>query len=654
MTFTAVEKDPWIVTVDEIRRRTAAHAASANQNIEPMTVEAIKRDPWNAVILDLGNATVEVAGLASLMAGYCAWRCDEMATAAAAQAERDDWLSFADKARERAEEAKRIVSERDPPGPLTIEAIDRDPRNAIRRELPDDASPALLKRVIEAVREVRQSFETMPWTRYADEVRDAIETRERLAEQRLAATETVPRRDAANENARTAQEREKHGGAAHAPEQEKGPSHGPPRGPQPEIKPLGQTAGEMRLAWQLTKTGAQFAQAVEDRGLILVHVSREEAADSYRAREYAKAIKHQNRALKEGFAVVDRRGSVYRVDQRTTGDLWEEIQKKLGGIDRRELLSVDQARDAMKEARKAEFAEKKQAEREAAWIEQQKARPATKLEQAIIAADKKAGRDHALFAAELGEAGITLARVTASDVKALDALRKDQDLAAAAGEELRRLTIFANVREGELCVVTKLGDVLPLNQQRMADLRTFAAPAPASPSRSTEIVAGGGDPKSILALPSVTEQRAVFEIDAELLAEFWRSNTQARAIDRQAALDRRLVRLATAAAIDRQEAITGSLQEAKQGVIAVAEQGIDIGDPRRKRHSRRHRRHARKSPRLCRRLHRAAAAADPRAGAADGNRRRAASRDRGADHPARRRAGGAFPRDRGRGPRPPA
>ena len=75
------------------------------------------------------------------------------------------------------------------------------------------------------------------------------------------------------------------------------------RGQQPEIK--------IRCAWQLTKTGEQFAQAIEDRGLILVYVSREEAA---------KPINRQNRALKEGFAVVDRRGNVYQVDQGTTGD----------------------------------------------------------------------------------------------------------------------------------------------------------------------------------------------------------------------------------------------------------------------------------------------------------------------------------------------
>ena len=302
--------------------------------------------------------------------------------------------------------------------------------------------------------------------------------------------------------------------------------------------------------------------------MILVHVSREEAADSYRAREYAKAINRQNRALKEGFAVVDRRGTVTRIDQRATGDHWEEIQKKLGGIDRRELLSVDQAREAMKEARKAEWAEKKR-------IEWEKARPATKLEQAIMAADKTAGRDDALFAAELGQEGIALARATAADLKALDALRRDQDLALAAGEEPRRLSILANVMEGELCVVTKLGDVIPLNQQHMAalDNRSFAG-APAS-SRSTELVAG--DPKSSVVLPSVTDARYTFALSADLLAEFWRSINEGHAADRQDAFERRIMRFETGQAIDRQEAIAGSLQEAKQGVIGVAEQAVDTG-----------------------------------------------------------------------------
>ena len=149
---------------------------------------------------------------------------------------------------------------------------------------------------------------------------------------------------------------------------EKTPSQAPEKGPQPEIKPLGVTAGEVRTAWTITRhRGAdELVEDLEKRGLIMVHISREEAAASYRARDYAKSIKRQNRALKEGFAVVDSRGNVTRIDQRATGDLWAEIEKRLSLINRDELLSVAQAREVQRDARKIEFAERKQAERDAA------------------------------------------------------------------------------------------------------------------------------------------------------------------------------------------------------------------------------------------------------------------------------------------------
>ena len=131
------------------------------------------------------------------------------------------------------------------------------------------------------------------------------------------------------------------------------PSDGRARGPQPEIKPLGKTAGEIRLAWRLTATAAQFAQEIEKRGLILVHVTPEQAQESHRKPAFAKAVGRQNRALREGFAVVDQRGNVTRIDQRTTGDLRAEIDKRLGGIDRDALMNVNDARQVMADANKA-------------------------------------------------------------------------------------------------------------------------------------------------------------------------------------------------------------------------------------------------------------------------------------------------------------
>ena len=317
----------------------------------------------------------------------------------------------------------------------------------------------------------------------------------------------------------------------------KTPSQAPEKAPQPEIKPLGVTAGEVRMAWQTTRhrDAAALVEDLEKRGLIMVHVSREEAAASYRARDFAKSIKRQNRALKEGFAVVDARGSVTRIDQRVTGDLWAEIEKRLGRIDRAELLSVAQAREVQRDARKIEFAERKQAERDAA-------RPITETEQKILDAAATAGNDREKFAAELDAAGIGLARVTASDIKALDALRQDAELgrvmAAATGDEKPRSPRLDDVREGELAAVMKDGSVVRLNQQHMARLeyRNFPAPHAATsrtekgdsevadasgkrttahPSETENFKEGGIGP-----LPSIIELRAKFEIERDDAAKF--------------------------------------------------------------------------------------------------------------------------------------
>jgi hypothetical protein len=276
----------------------------------------------------------------------------------------------------------------------------------------------------------------------------------------------------------------------------KTPSQAPEKAPQPEIKPLGVTAGEVRMAWQTTRhrDAAALVEDLEKRGLIMVHVSREEAAASYRARDFAKSIKRQNRALKEGFAVVDARGSVTRIDQRVTGDLWAEIEKRLGGIDRAELLSVAQAREVQAEARKIEFAERKQAERDAA-------RPVTDTEQKILDAAATAGRDGEKFSAALDKAGIGLARVTASDIKALDALRQDAELgrviAGSSDEQQQRSPILEHVRESEVAAVKSDGTVIRLNQQHLA-----------------------GVVSHLENLPSVVELRAKFEIGRDEAVKF--------------------------------------------------------------------------------------------------------------------------------------
>jgi hypothetical protein len=372
------------------------------------------------------------------------------------------------------------------------------------------------------------------------------------------------------------------------------PSQAPEKGQQPEIKPLGVTAGEVRTAWTITRhRGAdELHEEFERRGLILVHVSRDEAAQSYRSRDFAKAIKRQNRALKEGFAVVDGRGNVTRIDQRATGDLWAEIEKRLGAIDRDELLTVAQAREVQRDARKIEFAERKQAERDAA-------RPITDTEQKILDAAATAGRDREKFAAELDYAGIGLARVTSTDVKALDALRQDAELArmmaAATGDEKPRSPRLDDVREGELAAVMKDGSVVRLNQQHMARLEYGNFPAPdagtsrtekgdsevadpsgkrttAHPSETGNFKAGGIGP-----LPSIIELRAKFEIERDEAAKFQQGMID---IQLQRATDTTAERLAAIQnRADAQEIrhVVHSVEDAAMLPIAGAGDVIDKG-----------------------------------------------------------------------------
>ena len=90
--------------------------------------------------------------------------------------------------------------------------------------------------------------------------------------------------------------------------------------PAPEKRPLGETAAQINAAWtethnpsdNLAASAAAFRQAIENRGPILVYVSADEAQASSRAKSFATAIDRQNRALREGFAVVDARGTVNR------------------------------------------------------------------------------------------------------------------------------------------------------------------------------------------------------------------------------------------------------------------------------------------------------------------------------------------------------
>ena len=313
--------------------------------------------------------------------------------------------------------------------------------------------------------------------------------------------------------AAAAQEQEKHGAAADGQGRENKPASGPQR-PAPSEN-LSKTAGDMRMAWSLSRDADQLTEALAMRGIGTARVTAEEAYESQRNHAFAKEIGNRAPVYREGEIVaVNGFGSVYRFNEHTTGQLRDEIEKRLAGIDPAELMSIADTKEAMREADRAAYAEARE-----------RARPATAMEQRIIDCREKAEQlgaeivpegselgeletvhGAAAFAGRLDQAGIAIVRVTQADEIALAALRQDQDmqrLAAETNREARRSCHFDDVKAGEIAAVDRSGNVHRLNHYRL-DLEAL---------ESTLLEAGNDR------LPSVTEARAAFETKRERAAE---------------------------------------------------------------------------------------------------------------------------------------
>ncbi|MGZ8245239.1 MobQ family relaxase [Methylomagnum sp.] len=245
--------------------------------------------------------------------------------------------------------------------------------------------------------------------------------------------------------------------------------------PEPEQQKeqaLGRTAGEIRLAYSLTDSGKGFAEALEDRGLILAEVTaadlapwenrrelesllyqqkkgvwtvakgglealnekqREKAAAAYQKWDHKdkadlktyveKVQKHKaeritelkgivaNEPTPEGpplpwyikqgdLVVINERGHLTRLTERTTGDDRDELDKYLATVDRAPLLNVSDAHAVALEARAAtlqhrqaartaDVLERQAAERER--LEEQHAEARAKIEQNPDLADSAKG-----------------------------------------------------------------------------------------------------------------------------------------------------------------------------------------------------------------------------------------------------------------------
>jgi hypothetical protein len=302
---------------------------------------------------------------------------------------------------------------------------------------------------------------------------------------------------------------------SYAPLQTEEPAH--------EAKPepaLGKTAGDIRIAFSLSRSASELQEGLAAHGISLALTSAEEARQSERTAAFAKEVGSFARMLREGEIVaINGAGHVYRLDERITGQTRNEIEGRLTGINRSELLDIADTKEAMQEASRA------------AWIDQQRAaqereRLPSQIESRIAecgrqarldvtfadSADRLAGqlkpedeqrirtaRIYEAFAARLDEAGIAIARVTEADITAIAALREQEGFDRASGQAHRPRHFAADLVAGDMAAVTRSGDVYRISPEKIGDAKQHL---------SAE-------------LPGVIETRARFEIEREQKAELY-------------------------------------------------------------------------------------------------------------------------------------
>jgi len=214
---------------------------------------------------------------------------------------------------------------------------------------------------------------------------------------------------------------------------------------------LSSTAGDIRLAWAVSQSGAGFAAALEDRTISLAVVTAEEAQLSHRLSEFARATGGFAPAYVEGELVaVNGFGGVYKLTERTTGDSKDEIAAYLQTVDRAGLMSVTDTRAAMKDASRASFIDQLSIDR-----------PATAVERQIsdYARTAKSGED---FAVAMAGSGYFLARATPEDCAALTF-----EFQKFEGTTQNLSASVHKIEAGEIVAVSSFGTVHRLNPHKV-------------------------------------------------------------------------------------------------------------------------------------------------------------------------------------------
>jgi hypothetical protein len=254
-------------------------------------------------------------------------------------------------------------------------------------------------------------------------------------------------------------------------------------------QPLGVTAAGIRLAYGLTKTGPEFADALEDRGLILARMTEADAErlnrwERQRLREEwtvpnpekegkprkTRDIESYNKYQADELVVVNQYGTVFQLTAATTGTHAAEREERLKDIERGPLMDVTAAQTAMlqyQHHRRQEWRAERQRQFEERLAQQPLGATAAGIRLAYSLTHT--GPE---FAAALEDRGLALACVTEADAQRLNRwergrLREEWTAPAPEKEgkpqrEERDIEKYNKYRAGELVVINEYGAVFQL------------------------------------------------------------------------------------------------------------------------------------------------------------------------------------------------
>ena len=121
--------------------------------------------------------------------------------------------------------------------------------------------------------------------------------------------------------------------------------------PEPEPPPpdnLRGTAAHIWTAWHHSDTAKAFAAAINEQGIDLAVVTKQEAARSHMDAQFAKAVGNSATRYREGEIVaVSASGDVYRLNERTTGEGRFQVEKFLARLDRSNLQGIEATKQMM-------------------------------------------------------------------------------------------------------------------------------------------------------------------------------------------------------------------------------------------------------------------------------------------------------------------